>query len=499
VPDPLSTPQDGLPALELVLDFARGYLADLNGPVRTGTADEAARAFAPDFPEEGEGTLVAVRRLLELGADAHIRSSGPRFFHWVIGGCTPASLAADWFATLINQNAGAWSSSPLAVRLEAVSLAWLQELFGLPAAWGGVLTTGATTANFTALAAARQWWGEQHGVDVAAHGLTGLPPVPVLTSGNLHVSALKALSMLGIGRDQVTYCRADETGRLDAAGLDRELRRLGGAPAIVLATAGEVNAGHFDPIAVMGDLAREHGAWLHVDGAFGLFARVSPRTEALADGVERADSVISDGHKWLNVPFDCGFAFVRDPALLTPVFSASAAYTPEEEIFAFRSPEFSRRARSLAVWATLAAYGRSGYRAIVERCLDIAAHVAREVEAADDLELLAPAPLNIVCFRYRPPGLPEAALDELNLEIGRAALTDGRVYVGTTRWAGRVGLRPAFVNWRTTAADADLLVETVRDLGRRLTQQRPTPNLGAVPGAPDELAAEAVPPTLETS
>jgi glutamate/tyrosine decarboxylase-like PLP-dependent enzyme len=470
MPDPLSTPHESFPALERVLEYASGYLADLDGPVRPPTSDAAACAFPADFPEEGCGTQAAIQLLLELGADAHVRSTGPRFFHWVIGGCTPAALAADWFTSLIDQNAGAWTSSPLAVRLEAISLAWLQELFGLPAAWGGVLTTGATTANFTALAAARQWWGERHGADVAAQGFAGLPAVPVLSSGYLHVSSLKALAMLGIGRDRVTCCRADHTGRLDLAELDRELKRLRGAPAILIANAGEVNAGHFDPIAAMSDLAREHGAWLHVDGAFGLFARVSPRTAALAEGVERADSVIADGHKWLNVPFDCGFAFVGQPALLTPVFSALAAYTPEEEMFAFRSPEFSRRARSLAVWATLAAYGRSGYRAIVERCLDVAAHVAREVETADDLELLASAPLNIVCFRYRPQGVPEEALDQLNLDIGRAVLADGRVYVGTTRWAGRVGFRPAFVNWRTTTADADLMLQAVRDFGGRLAE-----------------------------
>jgi glutamate/tyrosine decarboxylase-like PLP-dependent enzyme len=468
VPDPFTQAEEVLPALELVLEHARGYIAGLAGPVRTAGADEAARSFTGSLPEEGSGTLATVRQLLERGTDAHVRSGGPRFFHWVIGGSTPAALAADWFAALIDQNAGAWDSSPLAVQLETISLAWLQELFGLPPAWGGVLTTGATTANFTALAAARQWWGERHGVDVAARGLAGLPPVTVLTSGFVHVTSLKALAMLGIGRHQVTYCHADETGRLDLGGLERELKRLGGAPAIVIANAGEVNAGHFDPIADMSTLAREHNAWLHVDGAFGLFARISPRTAALAEGVERADSVISDGHKWLNVPHDCGFAFVRDPALLTAVFSAAASYLPDEEVFAFRGPELSRRARSLAVWATLAAYGRNGYRALVERSLDVAAHVAREVEAAHDLELLAPAPLNIVCFRYRPAGVPEEALDELNLAIGRAVLTDGRVYVGTTRWAGTVGFRPAFVNWRTTTADADLMLETVRDLGRRL-------------------------------
>jgi glutamate/tyrosine decarboxylase-like PLP-dependent enzyme len=469
VADPLTAPEDAIAALELVLEHARDYLADIDGPVRTPAADDAARGFVAPLPEEGDGAVAAVRQLLERGTQAHVRSGGPRFFHWVIGGSTPAALAGDWFASLIDQNAGAWDSSPVAIQLESLSLAWLRDLFGLPPEWGGVLTTGATMANFTALGAARQWWGQQHGVDVAMRGFAGLPPVPVFTSGFVHVTSLKALAMLGIGREQVMYCPADHTGRLDLAALERELKRLDGAPAIVIANAGEVNAGHFDPIAEMSGLAREHGAWLHVDGAFGLFSRVSPRTATLADGVERADSVISDGHKWLNVPFDCGFAFVRDPALLTSVFTAAATYLPDEEVFAFRGPELSRRARSLAVWATLAAYGRSGYRAIIERCLDCAAHVACEVEAAEDFELLAPAPLNVVCFRYRPPGVAEEALDDLNQRIARAVLTDGRVYVGVTQWAGKVGFRPAFVNWRTTIADADLLLETVRDLGRRLS------------------------------
>jgi len=324
-------------------------------------------------------------------------------------------------------------------------------------------------ANFSALAAARQWWGEQQGVDVAGEGLAGLPPVPVFTSGFVHVTALKALAMLGIGRSGVTYCCADETGRLDLGALERALASQGGRPAIVLASAGEVNAGQFDPISEMAALARDNNAWLHVDGAFGLFARASPRTEALAEGVDQADSVISDGHKWLNVPHDCGFAFVRDPSLLTKVFSVSASYlTEEEDGYGFRGPELSRRARSLAVWATLAAYGRTGYRALVERCLDNAAHVTRVVDSADDFELLAPAPLNVVCFRYRPAGLGEADLDELNARIGQAILRDGRVYVGTTRWGGRVAFRPAFVNWQTTTADADVMLEAVRELGRAL-------------------------------
>jgi glutamate/tyrosine decarboxylase-like PLP-dependent enzyme len=233
-----------------------------------------------------------------------------------------------------------------------------------------------------------------------------------------------------------------------------------------------VNTGLFDPLERVADLCDEFGAWLHVDGAFGLFARVSPRTAGLAAGVERAHSVISDGHKWLNVPFDCGFAFVRDRELLARTFAAGAAYLPEASddrpIFAFRSPELSRRARSLAVWATLAAYGRSGYRAIVERCLDNAARLAGQIESSDDFELLTPVALNVVCMRYRPPGVADSELDDLNERIGEAVLTDGRVYVGTTRWAGKVAFRPAFVNWRTTAADVDLILETLRDLGSRL-------------------------------
>jgi glutamate/tyrosine decarboxylase-like PLP-dependent enzyme len=467
MPDPLAAVDEAVPALELVVEHARGYLADVRGPVREQAADDAARSFTGSLPDEGSGTLAAVRQLLEQGTHAHVRSGGPRFFHWVIGGSTPAALAADWFAVLIDQNAGGWDMSPIGTQLEELSLAWLQDLFGLPPEWDGVLTTGATTANFAALAAARQWWGEQQGVDVATDGLAGLPEMPVLTSGFVHASSLKALAMLGVGRSRIAYSIADGTGRLDLGGLERNLKRLRGAPAVVIATAGEVNAGQFDPIAEMGRLARAHNAWLHVDGAFGLFARISPRTAPLVEGVERADSVISDGHKWLNVPHDCGFVFIRDPMLLTKVFSANASYLAEE-IYSFRAPDLSRRARSLAVWATLAAYGRNGHRAIVERCLDNAAHLARCIDEADDLELLAPTPLNVVCFRYRPAGVPEAQLDELNLRIGRAVLRDGRVYVGTTRWAGAVAFRPAFVNWQTTIADADLMLEAIRELGRTI-------------------------------
>jgi glutamate/tyrosine decarboxylase-like PLP-dependent enzyme len=467
--DPFAVPDESLAALERVAAEAQSYLAELtDAPVRSAGSDEAAERFSGSLPDEGVGTIAAIEELLRDGIEAHVRSGGPRFFHWVIGGSTPAALAADWFTSLLDQNAGGWDATPLGARLEELSIRWLLDLFELPAEWSGVLTTGATTANFTGLAAARQWWGEQHGVDVSETGLAGLPQAPVLSSRFIHVSALKALAMLGLGRGQVIDCSGPD-GSFD---LDRLEEALGDEPAIVIANAGEVSAGHFDPIREVVEIAHSHNAWVHVDGAFGLFARLSPRVAGLADGVELADSVISDGHKWLNVPYDCGFTFVRDERYLRVSFNAGAAYLPEAKderpVFGFMGPELSRRARALSVWATLRAYGRDGYRAIVERCLDNAAHLARLVKEADDAELLLPAPLNIVFFRYRPTDASEGELDELNLAIEQEILKDGRVYLGTTRWNGVVGFRPAFVNWRSTREDAALVLETVRDLGQRL-------------------------------
>jgi glutamate/tyrosine decarboxylase-like PLP-dependent enzyme len=432
--------------------------------------EEAADRFGGPLPDEGVGAAAALAEL-EAGLDAATASPGPRFFHFVTGGVTPAALGADWLATAIDQNAFSRVGSPLGTRLERVAVDWLKELFALPAAWGGALCTGATTANLMGLAAARQWWGERHGRDAGADGLAGLPPVPVLSSGFVHPSALKALAMLGIGRETVRTFSRDAAGRIDLPALEGALRALGGAPAIVVGNAGEVNAGEFDPLAALADLAEEHDAWLHVDGAFGLFARLSPRVAHLAEGVERAHSVIADGHKWLNVPYDCGFAFVRDPALLAKVFSLAAAYLPSDEpepTFGYLTPESSQRARSLPVWAALRAWGRTGYREMVERHLDLAQRLAARVDEAPDLERLADVPLNIVCFRYRPDGVAEEELDALNARVGEELLADGRVYVGTTSFAGHTAFRPAIVNWRSGEGDVDLVADVVRQLGARL-------------------------------
>jgi glutamate/tyrosine decarboxylase-like PLP-dependent enzyme len=455
--------------LELVTHAASEYLTGIDGRAVLGERLEAAlENLRTPLPETGCGAPEALRQLIHDGLEASATTSGPRCFHFVIGGATPAALGADWLASALDQIAYTWISSPLAVELERISLDWLKDLFDLPRDLAGVITTGATMANFVGLASARQWWAERQGVDASEDGLQGLGPVPVLSSGHIHASAVKVLALLGIGRAAVRRCERDGAGMLDLDAMERALRELDGRPAIVIANAGEVNAGAFDPIEEMADLADAYDAWLHVDGAFGLFARISPRTAHLAAGAERADSITVDGHKWLNVPYDCGFAFVRHPGALGRAFRYSASYLPSPDdprpTPGSIGPESSRRARSLAVWATLRAYGRSGYRAMIERHLDLARYMAELVDEAGELERLADVPLNIVCFRYDPGGRTEEELNALNELLGERLLEDGRVFAGTTVHEGKVALRPAIANWRTRKEDVKLFVEVVREL-----------------------------------
>ena len=469
MPDPLADRGDLEGALRLIEREAEAYLSGVDEAlVRPPGQPDLGGAL----PIEGTGSLRALSELVAASVEGATRSTGPRFFHFVMGGVTPAALGGDWLASTLNQVAYNWVSSPLAARMEQVSLLWLKELFGIPAEWSAVMTTAATTANFVGLGSARRWWGLKHGVDVDSRGMAGLPPVPVFASGYLHASAIKALGMLGIGRDTPRIFASDSSGRLDLSALQSALEGIKGEPAIVVATAGDVNTGEFDPVRDMAALTRKHGAWLHVDGAFGLYAAISPRTSHLTDGIDGADSIAVDGHKWLNAPYDTGFAFVRDSNIHAGAFSASAAYLGTEAlarpVFGNLAPEMSRRARALPVWATLRAYGREGYRAMIERHLSLAQRVAAQVDAAPDLERLAEVPLNIVCFRFRPPGVPEAELDELNRKLGAMVLDDGRVYFGTTDYAGKVAFRPAIVNWRTQEKDVDMIVDVVRELGAKL-------------------------------
>ncbi|HRD92887.1 MAG TPA: pyridoxal-dependent decarboxylase [Accumulibacter sp.] len=433
--------------------------------------DEMAAALDEPLPEAGCDPAAAIDEWFARAERGITASPGPRFFGFVTGGVTPAALAGDWLASAIDQNAGLWASSPAAAQTELVVLRWLKELFGLPADWAGALTSGATMANLVGLIAARQWAGRQLGFDAAGDGLAGQPPIPVVSSTEIHLSAVKCLGTLGLGRNQLRKAAAPG-GSVDIAAMAALLREVAG-PVIIVGNAAEVNTGQFDDIAALADLRDAHpgGAWLHVDGAFGLFASASPRFAHLGRGIERADSVASDAHKWLNVPYDSGFAFVRDAAILREAFAAGGAYVlgsagwdPFTHV-----PEMSRRFRGLAAWCALKAFGRQGYRAVVERCVDNAAAFARWVEATPGIELMNPAALNIVCFRILGRGRDEAATDELNRTAVRAIQGDGRAFVTGTVWNGHAAIRAAFDNWQTTLDDVALLQGAVADVTRSLS------------------------------
>ena len=437
-----------------------------------GCAAALADFYEP-LPETGNGAAATIDRLLELTAAAGGNTSGPRCFHFVIGGSTPAALAADLLATAYEQVTYTWILSPVGVQMEVQALDWLKEMLGLPMSWPGVIVTGATMANFVCLATARQWWGEQLGVDVSQTGLAGMPQMPVLTTGFVHASTLKVLATQGVGRGNVQEFSRDDFGRADLDAMEKALIALDVKPALVIVNAGEVNAGEFDPVNEMIDLARRHNCWVHVDGAFGLFARLSPRTAHFVEGVENADSATVDGHKWLNVPYDSGYAFVRDHGLMARAFRYSADYLPEEDhvrpTFGAIGPESSRRARSFAVWATIKAYGREGHRRIVEHCLDIAQHFAQQVNQTTQLELMNDVQLNIVAFRYNPGGMNDEQLDELNEQLGEAVLADGRFLVGTSKIGPRTVFRPAFSNWRTRPEDVEEFAAVVLEVAESIS------------------------------
>ncbi|HKX16082.1 MAG TPA: pyridoxal-dependent decarboxylase [Propionibacteriaceae bacterium] len=476
MPDPILDVDGALEPLDIVHGAAGGYLSSLaDRKVRDGSALPRLEGLHGPLPTHGVGGRDAVAELVDVGTSAGTLSSGPRFFHFVIGGSTPAAMAADWLTSLLDQNAFSRASSDFASAVEDVALQWLCELVGLPGTWGGALVGSATFANFTGLACATHWWGEQNGVDVTSQGLAAVGwPMPVFSGGYVHPSARKALQMLGHGRDAVQVCAADAIGRVDLAALDGQLAELGGEPAVIIGNAGEVNAGDFDPIADLADIARRRGAWLHLDASFGLFAVLSPRSAHLVRGFERAHSIAADAHKWLNVPYESGFVLVAEPERLGRAFGMPGApYLPGPDSpgagYGLFGPESSRRARALPIWATLRAYGRDGYQAMVERHLDLAQRMAGLVDAAPDLERLAEAPLCIVCLRYRPHGTDdEGLLNALNRRLGEELLADGRVYAGTTVYGGRVALRPAMTNWRTSERDVDFFVDVVRELGARL-------------------------------
>lgn len=429
------------------------------------TPQEMAARLDEPLPETGSATPALLDEWLERAAPGIVASPGPRYFGFVNGGALPAAVAGDWLTAALDQNAGPWLSSPAAAQTELTVLRWLRELFGLPPAWTGTLTSGATMSNLVGLASGRQWVGRQLGFDPAVDGLGGRPAIPVVSSTEIHASAVKCLGTLGLGRGRVRNVHAPG-GMIDPDALAAELAQLDG-PAIVIANAGDVNTGAFDDLSTVSEVCAGHqpGVWLHVDAAFGLFAAASPRHRHLLRGIERADSVGADAHKWLNVPYDSGFAFVRDAAVLRQAFAAGGAYLEPGPGAGWdpmsHLPEMSRRFRGLAAWCALKSLGRAGYQDMVERCVENAQSFADWVESTAGLQLLAPAHLNIVCFRYQPEGLDESTLATLNRANIRTLQTSGEVVVTGTTWDGHAAIRAAFDNWATRPADVDVLKHAV--------------------------------------
>jgi glutamate/tyrosine decarboxylase-like PLP-dependent enzyme len=425
-----------------------------------GAAELRARLGGP-LPQGPTDPAEVVAQLAKLADDGLVASAGPRYFGFVVGGGLPAAVAADWLAAAWDQNAGLFVLSPAAATVEDVAAGWLVDLFGLPAGTTTGFVTGATMANFTGLAAARHHVLAAAGWDVERDGLIGAPPVEVVVGAERHITLDVALRYLGFGTGRVRVVPADDQGRLRADLLASTLAALKG-PTIVCAQAGNVNTGAVDPLGPICDAAAERDAWVHVDGAFGLWAAASPARRHLVAGLERADSLATDAHKWLNVPYDSGLAFVTRPDAHRSAFTKTAAYmiagqTGERDADAF-TPEASRRARGLPVWAALRSLGRSGVADLVDRCCRHARRFADALGGADGVEVLNEVVLNQTLVRFTDPGGDH---DGRTREVVRRIQADGTLWLGGTTWHGMAAARISVSNWRTTDEDVDRSVAAI--------------------------------------
>ncbi len=418
------------------------------------TALSALDEPLPSGPTDPDAVLELLDRLV---SPATMATAGSRFFGFVIGGALPTALAANWLAAAWDQNAALANVTPGAARLEAVALRWLLDLLGLPPESAGAFVTGGTMANFTALAAARHAVLKQAGWNVEADGLIGAPPVTIIVGAEVHPTLLKSLGLLGLGRNRVLRVPADAQGRMIAA----QLPRIGG-PTIVCTQAGNVNSGACDPVGEICTRLAGTGSWVHVDGAFGLWAAAVPKLRHLVAGVAAADSWATDAHKWLNVPYDSGLAFVRNGAALQSAMAITAEYLPSESPErnpADFTPELSRRARGVEVWAALRSLGRSGVAELVGGCVRHAQRFAEGLKAAG-FEVLNEVVLNQVVVSFG-----DAAR---NQRVIAAIQADGTCWCGTTVWQGRPAMRISVSSWATTGEDVEKsLAAIVRTAGRQ--------------------------------
>ncbi len=442
------------------IDFREGAASRPPRPVLT--PDELRARMTGPTPERGEDWTAVIDALADAAEPGLQGNTSPRFFGWVMGACHPVGVAADWLTGAWNQNAGIYDVAPVAAVTEEVAARWLLDVLRLPPGCSVGFVTGATMANFTCLAAARDEVLRRAGWDVAEGGLQGAPLVRLFVGEDAHATVLKAIEYLGFGRVNVVRVSTDEEGRMRADALRAALAGAEG-PKIVVAQAGQINTGGFDPFKELPAICRAAGAWLHVDAAFGLWARACPDRAHLAEGLEDADSWSTDGHKWLQTPYDCGFAIVRDPAAHRRAMAIGASYLPEQVASlqpAHHAPELSRRARGFAVWAILRALGREGVAEMVSRHCACARRVAAALAAEPGIEVLNDVVLNQVAVGFGA-GWDRERQSAAARDVVARVQAANRVFIGGADWRGRWIARISVISEATGPEDVDVLAEEI--------------------------------------
>lgn len=444
-------------AADLAIEYRSSLATRRVGAIPGLTADELRISLGGPLPQEGTDPVTVIDDLAAGVDPGLVAISGPRYFGFVMGGSVPAALAADWLTSVWDQNVGLYLATPAAAVVEEVVADWLVELFGFPVGTSVGFVSGATMANFTAIAAARHAVLRAAGWDVEEQGLQGAPPVRVVVGNDVHVSLLNALRYAGLGRGRVERIASDDEGRMDARALADALRGRD-EPTIVAAQAGDVNTGAFDPLDRIVATVREHpNAWLHVDGAFGLWAAASPRLHNLVRGIDGADSWGTDAHKWLNVPYDAGIVFVRDAAAHRASMGLAAAYLPpapgqERDPFEY-VPEMSRRARAFPIYAAIRSLGATGIAAMVERGCDLASRIARRLANHPDVRIVNEVVLNQVLVAVGDQATTKAVIDRIQ--------ADGVLWLGGTTFHGTPALRVSVSGWNTREDDADRSADAI--------------------------------------